>query len=212
MTETHHLWLYFLVIFGVIVLPGMDMAYVIGSSMKGGHRSGFAAIAGIVVGGIIHFFIGATGLSAVFALLPWIYPVMLIAGSAYIAWLGIGLLRLSSLSGPVAGQGGSNISKSFMGALATCLLNPKAYVFILAIFPQFIHREYGSVWVQTSILSIITAATQVLVYGCVVFIALQSQRRLAAKPHSNVLLAKAIGVLLIITAILTLNGGLSQMG
>ena len=35
-----------------------------------------------------------------------------------------------------------------MSALATCLLNPKAYIFMLAVFPQFIRPDLGSLAAQ----------------------------------------------------------------
>jgi threonine/homoserine/homoserine lactone efflux protein len=207
--ESSNLWLYFVVISGVIILPGMDMAYVMGSSMKGGYRAGFAAVAGTVVGGICHMLIGATGVSAVLSLIPWAYRAMLIAGATYIAWLGWSLMRLSSLAAPDAGQGRASLQKSFVGAVATCMLNPKAYVFMLAIFPQFIRRDGDSIWIQTSVLSLITAATQMVVYGAVAIMAVQTQQVLVNKPRTNALLAKGIGALLIVAAGLTLYGGLT---
>jgi threonine/homoserine/homoserine lactone efflux protein len=210
MSGTSNLWLYFLVISGVIILPGMDMAYVMGSSMKGGYRAGFAAVTGTMVGGIFHMIIGATGVSAVLTLIPWAYNTMLIAGAAYIAWLGWSLIQVNSLAGPAAGQGTANLQKSFVGAVATCMLNPKAYVFMLAIFPQFIRRDGDSIWMQTSVLSLITAGTQLIVYGAVAIMAVQAQHVLANKPRTNAILAKGIGVLLIAAAVFTLYGGLTR--
>jgi threonine/homoserine/homoserine lactone efflux protein len=208
--ETSNLWLYFLVVSGVIILPGMDMAYVMGSSMKGGYRAGFSAVAGTVVGGVCHMIIGATGVSAVLSLIPWAYNAMLIAGAAYIAWLGLGLVQVNSLAGPDAGQGTANLQKSFIGALVTCMLNPKAYLFMLAIFPQFIRRDADSIWLQTSVLSLITAGTQLIVYGAIAIMAVQAQQVLANKPRTNAILAKGIGALLIVAAVFTLYGGLTR--
>jgi threonine/homoserine/homoserine lactone efflux protein len=208
--ETSNLWLYFLVIFGVIILPGMDMAYVMGSSMKGGYRAGFAAVVGTMVGGICHMVIGATGISAVLTLIPWAYNTILIAGAAYIAWLGWGLIQVNNLAGPDAGQGTANLQKSFIGAVATCMLNPKAYLFMLAIFPQFIRRDGDSIWIQTSVLSLITAGTQLIVYGTVAIMAVQAQQVLANKPRTNAILAKGIGILLIAAAVFTLYAGLNR--
>ncbi|MFZ6800876.1 LysE family translocator [Undibacterium sp. Di24W] len=210
MSGTSNLWLYFLVISGVIILPGMDMAYVMGSSMKGGYRAGFAAVAGTMVGGIFHMIIGATGVSAVLTLIPWAYHTMLIAGAAYVAWLGWGLIQVNALASLDARHGTANLQKSFMGAVATCMLNPKAYIFMLAIFPQFIRRDGDSIWIQTSVLSLITAGTQLIVYGTVAIMAVQAQHVLANKPRTNAILAKGIGVLLIAAAILTLYSGLMR--
>ncbi len=208
MAAATHLWLYFIVISGVIILPGLDMAFVMSSSMKGGVRAGFAAVAGTVVGGILHMIVGATGLSAILALVPWAYTSMLIAGAGYIAWLGVGLLRASSLDGLTLSQGQTSIKQSFSGALATCMLNPKAYVFMLAIFPQFIRADGNSIWLQTSVLSLITAATQIVIYGSVAIAANKAQQTLANNPRTNALLAKSIGALLVMAAGLTLYSGL----
>ena len=210
MSETSNLWLYFLVISGVIILPGMDMAFVMGSSMKGGYRAGFAAVAGTMVGGICHMIIGATGVGTILTLIPWAYNAILIGGSAYIAYLGWSLIQLNSLAGPDAEQGAANLQKSFVGALATCMLNPKAYLFMLAIFPQFIRRDGDSIWLQTSILSLITAGTQLIVYGAVAIMAVQAQQFLTKRPRTNALMAKGIGALLITAAGLGLFGGLTR--
>ena len=210
MSETSNLWLYFLVTSGVIILPGMDMAFVMGSSMKGGYRAGFAAVAGTMVGGICHMIIGATGVGAILTLIPWAYNAILIGGSAYIAYLGWSLIQLNSLAGPDAEQGAANLQKSFVGALATCMLNPKAYLFMLAIFSQFIRRDGDSIWLQTSILSLITAGTQLIVYGAVAIMAVQAQQFLTKRPRTNALMAKGIGALLITAAGLGLFGGLTR--
>ncbi|MFZ6818579.1 LysE family translocator [Undibacterium sp. Ji22W] len=208
MTANTHLWLYFLVISGVIILPGLDMAFVMSSSVKGGVRAGFAAVAGTVVGGMLHMIIGATGLAAIFTLIPWAYTSMLIAGAGYIAWLGIGLLRASSMGGLALSTGNASIMQSFAGAFATCMLNPKAYVFMLAIFPQFIRPGSNSVWAQTSILSLITAATQIVVYGTLAIMTVRTQYALSNRPRVSAILAKSIGLILIAAAGLTLYSGL----
>ena len=62
MTEYTHLWLYFLMVFGVIALPGMDMAFVLASALSGGRRAGAFAVAGIVFGGLCHTAAGALGI------------------------------------------------------------------------------------------------------------------------------------------------------
>ena len=48
-----------------------------------------------------------------------------------------------------------------------CLLNPKAYAFMLAVFPAFIHSAQHSIAEQAVRLGAIVAITQVMVYGAV---------------------------------------------
>ncbi len=203
MSEAANLWLYFLVVLGVIVLPGMDMAFVMGSSMTSGRRAGMAAVAGIVAGGVIHMLIAATGIGVVLKLFPAALTFIMLAGAVYIAWIGIGLLRVSSLTGPAVVKGGRSFARSFFGAIATCMSNPKAYVFMLAIFPQFVHAERGSLLMQVVMLSLITALTQVAVYGGLALAAAQAQPALAARPKANAVLARGVGVVLILAAAMT---------
>jgi len=65
-----HLWLFFLMVLGIIVLPGMDMAFVMASSLTGGRRAGLFAVGGIVAGGVCHVVAGALGLGLLLQVVP----------------------------------------------------------------------------------------------------------------------------------------------
>jgi threonine/homoserine/homoserine lactone efflux protein len=41
-----NLWLYFVRLFGIIIVPGMDMFFVIANSLAGGWSRGLAAVQG----------------------------------------------------------------------------------------------------------------------------------------------------------------------
>jgi len=88
-----NLWLFSLVLLGVIVLPGLDMAFVMASSLVDGRRSGLAAVAGIVAGGVCHVLMTALGLGVLLAVWPSAFNAVLVAGAIYIAWIGWSLLR-----------------------------------------------------------------------------------------------------------------------
>jgi threonine/homoserine/homoserine lactone efflux protein len=211
MSASANLWLYFLLVAGVIILPGMDMAFVMGSSMTGGRRVGLAAVAGIVVGGVCHMIIGATGVSVVLKLIPAVFIVMLLAGASYIAWIGLTLMRVNRLSVPALASGARTTGRSFLRAMATCLLNPKAYMFMLAVFPQFVHAEQGSIWAQAAVLSLITAGTQIAVYGGLALTAAQAQKALSSRPQLNAWMAKSVGLVLIVAAALTVYSGIAGL-
>ena len=84
MTEFTHLWLFFLMVLGIIVLPGMDMAFVIASALAGGRNAGAFAVAGIVAGGVCHVAAGALGVGLLFKLVPGLIDVMLVVGALYV--------------------------------------------------------------------------------------------------------------------------------
>jgi threonine/homoserine/homoserine lactone efflux protein len=195
-----HLWLFFLMVLGIIILPGMDMAFVMASSLTGGRKAGLFAVAGIVAGGICHVVAGALGLGILLQLVPGMVNVMLVAGSLYIAWIGWSLMRSTSVFGALPDIEPPSPWRTFRQAALTCLLNPKAYLFMLAIFPQFLRLEYGSLWIQAVALGFIIALTQTSVYGSLALAAASARRWLADRPAASVMMARTVGAVLITCA------------
>ena len=204
MEQTTHLWLFFVMVFGVVLLPGLDMAFVLASALVGGRRSGLAATAGIIAGGICHVTLGALGIMAVLKLFPAAFNVVLLAGAAYIAWIGWSLLRSRAAFGAVQTQAARpSQAATFRQGMLTNLLNPKAYLFMLAIFPQFLKPEYGALWVQAIVLWLIIAATQALVYGGMALAGDRVRDWMEQRPDANRLLARIVGAVLLAMALLT---------
>ena len=202
MTHYAHLWLFFVLVLGVVILPGLDMAYIMGSALAGGRRAGFAALGGVLVGGICHVVMTGLGVSVLLRMIPAAFNALLLAGALYIAWIGISLMRSDSAFG-VAATTPRPLGATFRQGMLTCLLNPKAYLFMLAIFPQFLRPEYGALGVQAVVLWLIIAINQLCVYGGLALVADRARRWLAHKPAAGILVARSVGVLLIGAAMLT---------
>ena len=203
MEQTTHLWWFFVMVFGVVVLPGLDMAYVLASSLVGGRRSGLTATAGIIAGGVCHVAMGALGIMVVLELWPAAFNLVLLAGAVYIGWIGWSLLRSRAALGGLTLGGDRSHAATFRQGALTNLLNPKAYLFMLAIFPQFLKPEYGPVWVQALVLGLIIAITQAGVYGGMALVADRVRGWMETRPAANLVLAWVVGALLIVTAIVT---------
>lgn len=207
LTQTSHLWLYFVLVAGIIVLPGMDMAFVMASALVDGRRAGAAAVAGIVAGGLIHVAMGALGVALVLLSAPRLFNALLLAGSLYVAWMGWSLLRGASALGEVREQASRPLPSIFGRAVLTCLLNPKAYVFMLAVFPQFLRAEYGPIAAQAVVLAGITSLTQAAVYGAVAGAAAGMRAWLRSHANAQVWLGRSVGLLLLMTAAWTARQG-----
>jgi threonine/homoserine/homoserine lactone efflux protein len=203
MTQTTNLWLYFLVVFGVVLLPGLDMAFVMGSSLLGGRRSGMAAVGGIIAGGFCHLCMGALGVAVVLQWWPGLFRAMLLGGAIYIAWIGWTLLGSNSILLPTPDQERASEAMIFRRAMVTSLLNPKAYLFMLAIFPQFLRPGQGPLWVQSGVLGAITALTQAGVYGAMAFAASGASGWFDRHSGAAVVVARVMGMLLLATAMLS---------
>lgn len=198
-----NLWLFFVIVFGVVVLPGLDMAYVMGSALVGGTRSGLSAVAGVVAGGICHVTMGALGISILLELLPGAFNAMLLAGALYIAWIGISVLRSHSVFKSDTATANRSHWQTFRRGIVSIMLNPKAYLFTLAILPQFLRPQNGTLWLQALILWIIIALTQTGVYGSVAIAAGGLRQWLTLRPAAGIYINRAVGSTLIAAAIFT---------
>jgi threonine/homoserine/homoserine lactone efflux protein len=202
-----HLWLYALLVFGIIALPGLDTAFVLASSLASGREAGFAAIAGLVLGGFAHVFLSAFGIGLLLQHVPALFNVMLTAGGLYVAWMGYSLWRGASAVGEIESIQTRAMGVTFGRAVLTCLLNPKAYIFMLAVFPQFIKPECGALWLQALILFGIGAICQMLVYGTVVVAAAKARNWIRTSSGSQIIFGRSVALLLLFTAAWTLWTG-----
>lgn len=203
MADTTHLWLFFSLVFGIVIVPGMDMTFVLANALAGGRRSGLYATAGVIAAGICHVVVGALGVSAVLELLPMAFNAMLLLGAGYIAWLGFGLLRNGAMLEAVPQTERRSAWTAFRQGALTNLLNPKAYLFMLAVFPQFLKPEAGAIWLQAAVLSLIIAGTQLAVYGSLALAAAGSRSALADNPAAGIAIGRIVGALLILVAAMT---------
>lgn len=203
MSHAADLLLFTALVFGIIVLPGLDMAFVLGSSLTAGRRQGLMAVAGVTAGGACLVAMTTLGIGALLKVVPAAFNALLLAGALYIAWIGISLLRSKSAFGIQAQGAATSAWTTFRRGALTCLMNPKAYLFMLAVFPQFLRAEYGPLWSQALVLWLIIAITQLTVYGSIVLAAAQARGWLVRQPEAGVFVARAVGMVLVGAALFT---------
>lgn len=210
MGYAENLWLFFLLLLGIIIVPGMDMLFVLANSLTGGSNRGLAATGGIMLGGVVHSLNGAIGVGLLMHFVPILFNPLLIAGGAYMAFIGFTLMRSSITVGHDGPAGSRSAWKAFRQGAVTCLINPKAYLFILAVYPQFLRPDYGPVWMQAVIMGTMTVATQFAVYGGLAITAGRSRDLLVANPRATAFAGRAAGLLLIAVSVFTVWEGLKM--
>lgn len=211
METIQHLWLYFLLVAGIILVPGMDMLFVLASALVGGRRAGLAATSGIMLGGACHTTIGLLAVALLSALVPALFTPMLVVGSLYMLWVGYGLARSAITVDGTSGTGperSRSEGRIFLQGLATSLLNPKAWLFVLAVFPQFIRPDLGPLLPQAAALGVITVLAQGAIYGAVALGALRARRALITNPAATTWVGRGAGILLMVVAAFTLSEAL----
>ena len=118
--------------------PGPSALVVVSQSLTRGPSAGVRVTLGVIAANAIYFGLSASGLMALHSLSAEAFSVIKWCGAAYLAWLGVKLVR-SSLgaptgSGPVPPRPGS----SFVRGFVTQGANPNLLVYFTAILPQFI--------------------------------------------------------------------------
>ena len=137
--------------------------------MGQGRVAGFATLAGIQAGTYCHALAAALGLSQLFLLVPVAYDIVRYAGAAYLLWLAWKTFRSDgTLFAPTGGLRHFPIGTMFRQGLLTNLLNPKMALFVLALFPQFVRPEAGSVALQIMVLATVLNAIGIVVNGIVI--------------------------------------------
>ena len=130
------------------VSPGPDFAIVIKNCLSGNFRSGFLTSLGIASALCIHVGYCIFGIAVLIAESPLLFNGLKYLGALYLLYLGVQLLREKRKELEEAGAEQSPIVKRhkrnpFLSGFLCNLLNPKATLFVLSLFTQFISPEMG---------------------------------------------------------------------
>ena len=149
MFGTHDLALFTLTVFVLNATPGVDMAFTLVSTLRGGVRAGLAAAFGVSVGCVVHALAATFGLAALMAASSAAFNIIKWAGAAYLLWLALGMLRTglraasdADAAAPV--QAPTGVWALLRQGFLTNVLNPKVALFFLALLPQFIDADASS--------------------------------------------------------------------
>ena len=197
MPYAESLWLFALLTFAIIATPGMDMLFVLTNALTGGRQAGLAATSGIMMGGAYHAALGTFGVGLLLRLAPSLLTLILLAGAAYMTWIGMTLLRSSIAVGDLDGAPRRSNWTAFRQGAVSCMLNPKAYVFVLSVYPQFVRTQTGDVWRQTAVFGLITVSLQFAIYGGLALAASHGRRLIVSSPGAMAFIGRAAGILFV---------------
>ena len=143
MLGTHDLALFAATVFVLNATPGVDMAYTVASTLRGGWRQGVAAAVGIMGGCVLHTLAAAFGLAALLATSAEAFAVVKYVGAAYLLYVAWGMARAGLRPAGAAAEVAAPTSlwRTARQGFFTNALNPKVALFFLALLPQFSGRE-----------------------------------------------------------------------
>ena len=77
----------------IVLLPGPNSLYVMAVASRLGIAAGYRGACGIFLGDLILMVLSATGAASLLQTTPALFMLIKYAGAAYLAWMGVGLLR-----------------------------------------------------------------------------------------------------------------------
>ena len=132
----------------IVLLPGPNSLYVIVVASRSGIGAAYRAACGILLGDAVLMILSATGVASLLQANPALFAVIKYAGAVYLAWMGLGLL-LSSIKTwlgkeePAQAQGPIDETRPLQTALFISLMNPKAILYFVSFFIQFVSPQYS---------------------------------------------------------------------
>src|SRR2546425_1759200 len=195
MPDPHHFLLFFAAALLLAITPGPGIFYVLARSVAGGKREGVQSSFGTFAGGLFHVFAAALGISAILAASVVAFHTVKYAGAAYLAWLGIRMIR--SRNADMAFQNLQPSQSAFRQGIVTEALNPKTALFFLSFIPQFIATGRGHAFFQFLLLGAISVILNTTADLVVVLLAAPLERKLknSARFRRNQRVASGLGMI-----------------
>ena len=177
-----------------LLIPGPGNLALITSTSKGGITGGMAATLGVIFGDQVLMWMAVAGVAALLTAYPAAFHAVQWLGAAYLAWLGLRMLRAKPGGAPVLHiRAGQYVRQSFM----ITLLNPKAIVFYMAFFPLFVNPAQHQGLLTFAFMAV-TIATLTFAYGLTVVLMTHFlAQRMRANPVIGRVLEKVAGLFLI---------------
>ncbi len=195
-------WLTFLMAsFLVSISPGAGAINTMNSGINDGVKSAFPTILGLQLGYGIQILAVAIGIGAVLASSTTIFSFIKWMGVAYLIWLGVQKWRSPGSLGNINSEENTK-KKQFWQSAFVNLTNPKATVFLVALFPQFLsNSSTSSYMLQLLLMGGTLLAVDIIVMFCYAALASQLKRFVNSTSRMK-LMNRAFGSFFILAAIM----------
>ena len=124
--------------FVLSIVPGPSVFLVIVKSMTSNLSQGLITIGGIVFANIIFILLVVYGVGALVASMDGLYAIIKFAGSAYLFWLGIKLLRTKVKKAEIEQVTESSWHANFTAGFIVTISAPRAILFYVSLLPNVI--------------------------------------------------------------------------
>lgn len=190
---------------GIILLPGPNSLFVLSVATARGIRAGVQGALGVFVGDTVLLVFTALGAASLLRTHPSVFMVVKYVGAAYLAWIGLNLIwgvltRARQPNAPLTAvitEVPSHMARPFQRALVISLLNPKAILFLLSFFVQFIDPDFATPAIPFLILSTILMVFSALYLFALIFAGARLADTFSRRKRLSASLSGAVGGLFV---------------
>ncbi|WP_327295733.1 MULTISPECIES: leucine efflux protein LeuE [unclassified Streptomyces] len=148
----------------IILLPGPNSLYVLSVAARRGVRTGYTAAAGVFCGDTVLMTLSAAGVASLLQANPLLFGLVKYAGAGYLTYLAFGMVRTAralwrdrrdrrdrsegaaettGATAETTGEQTTALERPYRRALVVSLFNPKAILFFISFFVQFVDPHYA---------------------------------------------------------------------
>ncbi|AXG79858.1 leucine efflux protein LeuE [Streptomyces paludis] len=170
----------------IILLPGPNSLYVLSVAARRGIRAGYGAAAGVWCGDTVLMALSAAGVASLLQGNALLFGIVKYAGAGYLTWLAIGMLRAAwslwrernvqertaDATADVAADVTADapaVERPYRRALVISLFNPKAILFFISFFVQFVDPHYAYPALSFILLGLVANLASALYLSALIF-------------------------------------------
>lgn len=146
--------LFTVIALATIATPGPGVVMTLTNALKYGIFHSLSGIFGVSLGMFLIALLVGSGLGVILSASAWAYTTLKLVGAGYLLYLGFRLIKNRYAQLQLDTQLPLiSPKKMFINGLIVTLTNPKAIVFFIALFPQFISKDaaYGGQFLLLSL-------------------------------------------------------------
>ncbi|WP_428775467.1 leucine efflux protein LeuE [Vibrio sp.] len=167
-----NIWTYLVGLVMIILTPGPNSMYVLKTASSYGIKNGYKAASGVLVGDAVLILLAYLGVASVIQASPLLFTVIRYLGATYLLYLGSKLIYHYWIKRDQAQEASVVLKreKVFRKSLTLSLTNPKAILFYVSFFIQFIDYSFEHTWLSYLVLATILQVVSILYLSLLIFV------------------------------------------
>ena len=170
------IWAYIVGTVLIVLLPGPNSLFVLTTAVQRGVAAGYRAAGGVFIGDSLLMLLTALGAASLLKAYPLLFEAFKMVGAAYLAYLGVRMLlgawrslSTKTLADSTADGAPVKVTKPLRKALVLSLSNPKAILFFMSFFIQFVDPGYAYPGLSFLVLGIILQVISFMYLSVLIF-------------------------------------------